>query len=142
VVWSREWNRLRPAIPTFTPGLGGPDFTPGGYHSFEHRWALAEAFETHRPAGPRIAALATRLKQGLGEIRRVRLVTPLAPEVAAGIVCFDVDGLSAGEVVDRLRREHRIAASVTPYRVQHARMGVLGVDEDDVDAAVAAVARL
>jgi hypothetical protein len=26
--------------------------------------------------------------------------------------------------------------------VQHARMGVLGVDDDDIDAAVAAVGRL
>jgi hypothetical protein len=31
---------------------------------------------------------------------------------------------------------------VTPYRVTHARMGVLGVDEDDVDAAIRAVSRL
>jgi selenocysteine lyase/cysteine desulfurase len=142
IVWSRAWNGVRPTIPTFTPGSPGQDFTPGGYHSFEHRWALADAFATHKPAGPRIAALATRLKQGLADIRKVRLVTPLDSRLSAGIVCFEVDGLTATEVVDRLRREHRIAASVTPYRVSYARFGVLGVDEDDVDAAVDAVARL
>ena len=38
--------------------------------------------------------------------------------------------------------EHRIAASVTPYRVPYVRFGVLGVDEADVDAAVRAVSRL
>jgi selenocysteine lyase/cysteine desulfurase len=142
LVWSRAWNRLKPAIPTFTPGTPAQLFTPGGYHSFEHRWALAEAFATHRPAGPRIAALATRLKQGLSELPKVRLVTPMSPDLSAGIVCFDVAGLSAAETVARLRREHRVAASVTPYRVTHARMGVLGVDEADVDAAVRAVSRL
>jgi selenocysteine lyase/cysteine desulfurase len=142
IVWSRAWNRLKPTIPTFTPGGPAQNFTPGGYHSFEHRWALAEAFATHKPAGPRIAALATRLKEGLADIPKVRLVTPMSAQLSAGIVCFDVEGLSATETVERLRHEHRVAASVTPYRVTHARMGVLGVDEDDVDAAVRAVSRL
>jgi isopenicillin-N epimerase len=64
------------------------------------------------------------------------------PAVSAGIVCFEVDGMSPTKVVDRLRADHQIAASVTPYRVSYARFGVLGVDEDDVDAAVRAVSRL
>jgi selenocysteine lyase/cysteine desulfurase len=142
IVWSRVWDRLQPTIPSFTPGGAAQAFTPGGYHSFEHRWALADAFAAHKPVGARIAALATRLKQGLADIATVRLVTPLDQAVSAGIVCFEVDGLTPTEVVDRLRREHRIAASVTPYRTSYARFGVLGVDEDDVDAAVRAVSRL
>jgi len=73
----------------------------------------------------------------------VRVVTPMSPALSAGIVCFDVAGLSAGEAVERLRREHRIAASVTPYRTEHVRLGTgLWVDEADVDAAVRAVSRL
>ena len=142
LVWSRAWDRLRPTIPTFTPGTPALDFTPGGYHSFEHRWALAEAFATHRPAGARIAELATRLKEGLADITKVRLVTPMSPELSAGIVCFEVDGVSPITAVERLRDEHRIAASVTPYRVPYVRFGVLGVDEADVDTAVRAVSRL
>jgi selenocysteine lyase/cysteine desulfurase len=142
LVWSRAWDRLEPTIPTFTPGSPALDFTPGGYHSFEHRWALAEAFAAHRPAGARIAELATRLKEGLAGLPGVRLVTPMAPELSAGIVCFEVYGQSPIETVQRLRSEHRIAASVTPYRVPYARFGVLGVDESDVDAAVRAVSRL
>jgi selenocysteine lyase/cysteine desulfurase len=142
LVWSRAWDRLKPTIPTFTPGSPALDFTPGGYHSFEHRWALAEAFATHRPAGARIAALATRLKEGLAALPKVRVITPLAPELSAGIVCFEVEGLTPQTVVQRLRDEHRIASSVTPYRVSYARFGVLGVDEADVDAAVRAVSRL
>jgi selenocysteine lyase/cysteine desulfurase len=142
IVWSRIWDRLRPTIPSFTPGSPAQLFTPGGYHSFEHRWALADAFAAHKPAGRRIAALATRLKQGLAELPKVRLITPMDPAVSAGIVCFEVDGMTPPQVVERLRTDHKIAASVTPYRVSYSRFGVLGVDEDDVDAAVRAVSRL
>jgi len=142
IVWSRVWDRLRPTIPSFTPGSPAQLFTPGGYHSFEHRWALADAFAAHKPAGPRIAALATQLKQGLAELPKVRLITPMDPAVSAGIVCFEVEGMTPPEVVERLRADHQIAASVTPYRVSYSRFGVLGVDEADVDAAVRAVSRL
>ena len=34
--------------------------TPGGFHSFEHRWALAEAFAFHRAIGKRRVADRTR----------------------------------------------------------------------------------
>jgi selenocysteine lyase/cysteine desulfurase len=136
LVWSiKAWDRLRPTIPTFDPvsyvawlegrpppfdAPPGPTFTPGGFHSFEHRWALAEAFGFQARLGrarvaERIRSLATRLKQGLVELARVRLITPMPERLSAGIVCFDVRGVDAGEAVERLAREHRIAASVTPY---------------------------
>ena len=38
---------------------GGAAFTPGGYHSFEHRWALAEAFDWQATLGR--AAVAERI---------------------------------------------------------------------------------
>jgi selenocysteine lyase/cysteine desulfurase len=152
LVWSvKGWDSLRPVIPSFHPSGVGPDaatWTPGGYHTFEHRWALAEAFDFHARLGrtrvaERIRSLATRLKEGLAEIPRVRLITPLSPEVSAGIVCFEVAGLDPAAAVDRLRREQRIAASVTPYAERYVRLGTgLWVDEADVDAAVGAVARL
>ena len=45
----------------------GPTLTPGGFHSFEHRWALPEAFALHQGIGrerveARIRGLASRLK--------------------------------------------------------------------------------
>ncbi len=41
------------------------------------------------------------------------------------------------EAVDRLRREHRLAAGTTPYATTHVRLGTgLWVDERDVDAAI------
>jgi selenocysteine lyase/cysteine desulfurase len=164
IVWSRDaWERMRPVIPSFDGDsyLGwlqdrplapadytGAALTPGGYHSFEHRWALAEAFDYQAKLGrakvaERIRTLATRLKEGLADLPNVRLITPLAPGLSAGIVCFDVAGLRAGEAVERLRSEHRIGASVTPYATEHVRLGTgLWVDEQDIDAAIRAVAKL
>jgi selenocysteine lyase/cysteine desulfurase len=150
LVWTTRWDALKPTIPSFHPtdGPSAATFTPGGYHSFEHRWALAEAFAFHSKLGrgrvaDRIAALATRLKEGLAELPKVRLATPMAPELSAGIVCFDVDGVDPHGAVDQLRREHNVAASVTPYAIEHVRLGAgIWTDEADVDAAIAAIGRL
>jgi selenocysteine lyase/cysteine desulfurase len=149
LIWSiKGWEQLTPVIPTFSMSPDpGPHFTPGGYHSFEHRWALAEAFDWQATLGrakvaDRIHALAQRLKDGLAELSHVRLVTPRASEVSSGIVCFEVDGVEPGQVVARLKGMH-IRASVTPYAVEYARLGTsLHVDEEDVDAAVQSVATL
>ena len=101
--------------------------TPGGFHSFEHRWALAEAFALHGRIGKRrvqqrIHELASRLKQGLASIRSVRLVTPRSPGLSAGVVVFDVGTQDPQRVVDELLRR-RIVASVTPYAERHVRLG-------------------
>ena len=88
----------------------------------------------------RTAEQATRLKAGLAETRGVRLVTPAAEELSAGIVCFDVDGQDPPEVVAALAGEG-IAASVTPYAEAHVRAGPSIVTTPaQVDALVAAVA--
>jgi selenocysteine lyase/cysteine desulfurase len=147
IVWSRSWDRLKPFIPTFHPGSPASNWNPGGYHTFEHRWALAEAFDFHHRIGrtkvtKRIQSLATRLKQGLADLRNVRLVTPMAEDVSAGIVCFEVDRVDPPTAVMRLK-ERRIAASVTPYAQPYVRLGTgLWVDEADVDAALSAIAKL
>lgn len=148
LVWTRNWNRLEAIIPPFHPGTPAGDWNPGGYHTFEHRWALAEAFDFHHRIGrtnvtKRIQRLATRLKQGLAELRDVRLITPMAEAVSAGIVCFEVAGMDPPTAVDRLRREHRVSASVTPYAQPYVRLGTgLWVDERDVDAALDAITGL
>jgi selenocysteine lyase/cysteine desulfurase len=125
----------------------GPAMTPGGFQAYEHRWALPEAFAFHERIGrarvaARIHALAARMKEGLAGIRGVRLVTPRSVDLSAGLVCADIAGVDPGRAVDALAAE-RISATVTPYAVRHLRFGCgLAVDEDDVDAAVAAVARI
>jgi selenocysteine lyase/cysteine desulfurase len=148
LVWTGAWDRLGAIIPPFHPGTPAGDWSPGGYHTFEHRWALAEAFDFHHRIGrtnvtKRIQSLATRLKQGLAELRNVRLVTPIGEEVSAGIVCFEVNGLDPATAVQRLRNEHQVAASVTPYAQPYVRLGAgLWVDEADVDAALDAITKL
>ncbi|WP_446219485.1 aminotransferase class V-fold PLP-dependent enzyme [Micromonospora sp. IBHARD004] len=161
LVWGSEraWGRMTPVIPTFDGrSIGhwlfgrvggpappaGPAHTPGGYHSFEHRWALAEAFEFHRRIGPeRVAArtreLADRLKDGLAGIRGVRLVTPRSSELSAGVVCCDVTDVPVGEAVGRLHAAGVIASS-TPYRPSYLRFGAtIANSEADVDSALRAV---
>lgn len=90
--------------------------TPGGFHAFEHRWLLARACRFHQEIGKsnvveRIHGLSRRLKEGLAEISHLRLRTPIDDELSAGIVCFEVDGLSPTEVVARLSERRIIAAS-------------------------------
>jgi selenocysteine lyase/cysteine desulfurase len=148
IVWSSSWDQIRPTIPSFAASdAPGPRFTPGGWHSFEHRWALAEAFAYQSRLGRSAVAdhvhtLAQRLKDGLAALPNVRLITPRDPAVSSGIVCFEVDGMDASTAVSRLL-ERRIRASVTPYAERYVRLGTsLHVDAADVDAAVGSVKAL
>ena len=49
------------------------------------------------------------------------LHTPRADVLSAGLVCFEVRGLSPEHVVNRLLAR-RIVATVTPYRPSYARV--------------------
>ncbi|MBA2642123.1 MAG: hypothetical protein H0U82_04245 [Actinobacteria bacterium] len=69
----------------------------------------------------------------------MRLRTPASPAVSAGLVCFEIAGLDAAEVVLQLAAR-RIVASVTPYAERYVRLGPGIVNTDaDVAAAVRAV---
>ena len=50
----------------------------------------------------------------------VTRATPMSSELSAGIVCFDVAGMSAERVVAALA-DRDVIASRTPYRRQYAR---------------------
>jgi selenocysteine lyase/cysteine desulfurase len=129
-------------------GAPGDLNTPGGYHSFENRWALPKAIEFHESIGRSRVAERTRmqaeqLKHGLSELPGVRVVTPRSDRLSSGIICCAVNGMSSEQVVDRLRTEHRIAAGTTPYRESYVRLGpsiVTGPHE--VDRLVKAMATL
>lgn len=63
--------------------------------------------------------------------------------LSAGHVCCEVKGLDPGEVVDRLREEHRVVASVTPYRTRYVRFGPSVANRaGDVQRGVEAVAAI
>jgi selenocysteine lyase/cysteine desulfurase len=162
VVWGRPeaWERVAPVIPSFGPSYGvwlglfpaeqvpvGDHLTPGGFHSFEHRWALGEAFRFHLEIGKgrvegRIHALNTQAKEALAAMPHVRLHTPMSPALSAGIICFEVAGRGPDEVVARLH-ERGIVASSSPYPVSYARLAPSLInDEDEVARAVTAVAAL
>lgn len=100
--------------------------TPGGFKPFEHQWALPQAFEFHASIGKaRIAErtheLAGQLKEGLAQMEGVVLHTPRSPDLSAGIVAFDVEGLPPAAAVRGLR-ERGIVASVAPYATPHVRL--------------------
>ena len=145
LVWGRPgaWEAAQPTIPSF----GGGAFTPGGFHSFEHRWALAEGFRFHASIGRRrvaaqIHAFASQLKEGLAAMPHVTLHTPRSRRLSAGLVCFEVRGLSPPSVVAALRR-HGIVATVTPYAASYARLGPGVVNTpEEVEAALRAIRSL
>jgi selenocysteine lyase/cysteine desulfurase len=162
LIWGspRGWDRFTPVIPTFeraaigswitgstlpiTPGAAA---TPGGYHSFEHRWALAEAFGFHTAIGrarvaQRTRALADRLRHGLAGIDGVTVHTPRAAALSSAITCCELRGVRPNTAVAQLRA-HNVVASVTPYATELLRFGPsLVTDERDVDRALAAVRQL
>jgi selenocysteine lyase/cysteine desulfurase len=164
ILWAgpRARDLARPAIPSFDDGESygawlagrapsglpnGARLTPGGFHSFEHRWALTEAFRFHEDIGrarveERIRTLVSRLRAGLSDVSGVTVRTPGARSLSAGLVCFDVEGRDPADVVASLA-QRRIVASVTPYARRHVRLGPGIVNTvADVDAAVRAVAAL
>ena len=54
-------------------------------------------------------------------MKQVKLYTPINPNLSAGLVCFDVNGMKPGDVVKKLL-EKKIIASETPYGVSYARL--------------------
>ena len=161
LVWANaaNWARLRPLVPNFTeiesynawtedrPPAGPANaarMMPGGFHAFEHQWAMAAAFRMHkqmrRPrVAARIAAMNDQLKQGLAGLPKVKMHTPRAAALSAGLVAFEIEGVSPTDVVKQLLAQ-RIIASTSPYAVTYARLAPSLVNTpDEVDAAVRAV---
>jgi len=147
IVWGRDWEPLIELVPTFSGPRDGARLSPGGYHDFEHRWALAEAFAFHERIGrdrvvARTVEQAAALKEGLTDAPGITLVTPVDPEVSAGIVCVDVQGMLPANAVMTLR-EQGIVASATPYQQSYLRLGPsIVTSPEEVESTVAAVADL
>ncbi|MBA2572744.1 MAG: aminotransferase class V-fold PLP-dependent enzyme [Gemmatimonadetes bacterium] len=150
ILWGKRsaWGAVSPTIPSFSRGVGwGGTMSPGGFHSFEHRWALGEAFQFHLATGKariatRIHALNRQCKEGLAAMQHVTLYTPMSDSLSAGLVCFDVRGRRPREVVESLR-QRGIIASTTPYATSYARVtpGLLNSAEE-IDTALGAIRAL
>jgi selenocysteine lyase/cysteine desulfurase len=81
--------------------------TPGEFHTFEHRWALTEAFQFHHQIGKtrvtsRIREPNTQCKEGLSRMPHVQLHTPISEKLSAGMVCFEIKGLTPEQTVAQL----------------------------------------
>ncbi len=160
LVWAKRdaWPMVQPTIPTFDPmwrsgpveqmPLAGVN-TPGGFHSFEHRWAVAQAFEFHRAIGKaritdRIHALNSLAKSAMAKMPKVKVHTPMSPDLSAGIIAFEVAGLTPDQVVEKLHHQG-IIASVVPgfYSPLLARVAPSMLTlEDDVERTMRAIAAL
>jgi selenocysteine lyase/cysteine desulfurase len=121
--------------------------TPGGLHSFEHRWALPEAFKLHLQLGKaqiqnRIHELNTQTKQALAAIPQVKLYTPITTELSSGFVCFDIEGMAQSDVVKSMYGQG-VVMSNTPYRESYARFAPsLFNDENQIAQAAEKIAIL
>ena len=164
IAWSTAegWARLRPLIPDFSDWESynawmeerapkGPTtaarMTPGGFHAFEHQWAMKAAFEMHQAMGRarvagRIRELNDRLKTQLADHSKIRVHTPRAGDLSAGLVAFEIEGMKPEDVVKRLG-DQKIVASTSPYAVTYARLAPSLVNTpEEVDRAARAVIAL
>jgi selenocysteine lyase/cysteine desulfurase len=142
IVWARaeNWKLLRMVFPAFAMETFGAWLTntelkapmraawigQGGFHAFEYEWALPAAFDFHRRIGrariaERIHQLNDQCKEGLAQMRHVKLYTPRGRRLSSGLICFDVDRMKSEAVVKRLL-EKRIIASTAPYKNSYARI--------------------
>ena len=160
IIWGRAdaWTRIRPTVPSMSSDDAyegwvenkdpGPTqarlVSPGGFKAFEHQWAMPEAFAFHQSIGrkriaDRVAALSTQCKEGLARMSHVKLHTPRAPELSAGINCFEVAGVAPETAVHKLL-EKKVIASASPYKTPYVRLAPSLVnDEQQVDQALRAV---
>lgn len=161
ILWANAtgWALLRPTIPSFSSDASydawmknkAPDapntadrVAPGGFHAYEHQWAMSAAFRMHRQIGrtrvaERIGVMNDQCKRELAKIPGLRLRTPMDPNLSAGISCFELAGKSPEDVVKALLAK-KIIASTSPYAVTYVRLAPSLVNTpEEVDAAVAAV---
>ena len=147
ILWGRDCGPADRADPVVLRARRGARLSPGGYHSFEHRWALDQALRVppaDRPRGRRRSAPSSRppsSRRGWPAATGVRVVTPADPEVSAGIVCLDVEGLPPGNGVLRAPSSRASWRARRRTATSYLRLGpCIVTTPEQVDAAVEAVA--
>jgi isopenicillin-N epimerase len=161
VAATREaWQATSPVIPSFTdvmdaviaeekrpPEIDGKQMTPGGFHSLEYRWALCNAFEWMLKLGKeavcqRVHQLNRRCKEGLAAMRHITLHTPMSDDLSAGIISFEIKGMSTEEAVKKLK-EKKVIATASPYKTSWVRFtpGLIN-SEKEIDKALEVVQSL
>ena len=137
---SEQVTTLTPSMPTFSEDTDfATTFSPGGYHAFEHRWALDEAFKLHLQLGKaevqqRIHSLNSYIKERLQARPNIELVTPANPQLSAGFSFFRVKGQDSDKVAAYLMRNRVVSDAVNRDvgPVVRTAPGLLNT-EDEVD---------
>lgn len=115
---SEQLKDVTPTIPTFSEDTDfATTMSSGGYHAYEHRWALNTAFELHLQLGKadvqaRIHQLNDYFKQRLAEHPAIERVTPDSPALSAGFTFFRIKGRDADDVAAALMHNRVIADAV------------------------------
>ncbi len=113
-----ENKYVTPMVPTFSEDTNfATTMTPGGFHAFEHRWAVDEAFKLHLQLGKpqvqaRIHALNSELKSRLLDHPQIELVTPRSPALSAGFTFFRVKGQDSEAVVAHMMKNRVVIDAV------------------------------
>jgi selenocysteine lyase/cysteine desulfurase len=151
ILWAKKdaWHMVDPIIPPFSRAYGMwmgvvpkddlsffEKITPGGFHSFEHRWALNEAFDFHMKLGKekiqnRTRELNTLMKEGMLANKKIKLHTPLSTDLSSGINAFEFKGIDPIPLVKKLR-DFDIYGSTSPYKTIYARLTpcILNTEEE------------
>ena len=140
-------DQIVPLLPSLSDRSPTASLGPGGFHAFEHHYAVRAAVRFHQRLGrdrvaSRITELSGRFKDGLAEVPGVVVHTPRDPAVSAGMVCFDVPGHTGAELVERLARK-QVQITTASYRIPYARVGtsILNTPEE-VDRTVREISAL
>jgi isopenicillin-N epimerase len=153
-LWGRPdaWPELRPTIPSFDPeetqtweawmdrkplpATQASFVSPGGFVAFEHVLAVTPAVTLHKDIGrdrisARIHELNTAFREGARSIKGLTLHTPIDRDLSAGLSCFEVAGLKATDVTQRLLAR-KIRTSDSPYKASYARVsaGIMNAPAD------------
>lgn len=143
------WQDITPVIPSFTDvmdlviedkprpnKMDGKQMTPGGFQSFENRWALYDAFDLMLKIGKenikqRVHSFAKMCKEGLAAMPHVKLHTPMDEDLSSGIVSFEIDGYEIEDAVKILVKKKIIATSA-PYQRSYVRLtpGIINTEEE------------
>jgi selenocysteine lyase/cysteine desulfurase len=162
VIWGTDkgWDQCDAVIPSFGRSFdvwldkmtadevpNGDHMSPGGFHSFEHRWALPAAFELHQKLGKdkvqqRIHQLNTQAKQALASMRNVTLHTPVDSALSSGLVAYEINGMKPLDITMALYAQGVVSAP-SPYHESYARVSPsLLNSEQEIETALAKIAEL
>lgn len=158
---SDTWEMVQPTMTAFEQGvqdafLYGHEsadvpmawrVTPGGFHSFENRWALPKAFEFQQAIGrqriqDRIHGFTHHMVKELDAMPHVKNHTPMDEDLQSGLVCFEVEGYSNTKTIQHLLKQGVIGSN-TPYNPTLARFSpAVTNSQQDVQSAVEKVAAM